>query len=173
MAGIESNGNELGSNETSGRTILQSGTGLFTKIRIPGIQAIPGIASRIAFISARLTLLPLEASYDKMNPLPDSLAIYIADRKNVITGQLMTSSSTAVYALRVTNGEFDNVPYYSADISPFFNSLLADLSTNQQTLLIGPVSSSMVNSAKSVIFGRMNSQVKPIALSVYCYIDKN
>lgn len=173
MAGIETNGNEMSSDVTSGETVIQSGTGLFTKIKIPGIQAIPGIASRVAFISARLTLMPLESSYDKMNPLPDSLAVYIADRKNTITGQLVNSSSEAIYALKVSNGEFDNVPYYVADVSPFFNTLLADQSTNEQTLFVGPVSSSMVNSVKSVIIGRENSQVKPISLSVYCYIDKN
>lgn len=173
IAGIEANDYELSSSETNETTIIQSGTGLFTKIKIPGIQAIPGIASRVAFISANLTLLPLVSGYDKMNPLPDSLAVYVADRKNAITGQLTTSSSTVVYALLVSNGEFDNVPYYIADVSPFFDSLLSDKSTNEQTLMVGPVSSSMVNTAKSVIFGRLNSQVKPFTLSVYCYIDKN
>ncbi len=173
IAGIGDNKNELASSQISEKAIVQSGTGIFTKIRIPGIQDIPGIAEKVAFISATLKLIPLEGSYDKNNPLPETLSVYIADRKNNITGTLANSEGTEISATKVTDGEFDNLPYYLVDVTAFFNSLIEEESDKVEYLFIGPTSKSMANSAQSVIFGRSNKLVKPVDLEVYCYIDKN
>lgn len=173
IAGIGNSKNELASSQISEKAIAQSGTGIFTKIRIPGIQDIPGIADKVAFISAYLKLIPLEGSYDKYNPLPDSLAVYVADRKNNITGRLATSTGTKIRAVKVTNGEYDNLPYYQVDVTSFFNSLIEEESDKVEYLFVGPTTGSLPNSAQSVIFGRSNKQVKPVDLEVYCYIDKN
>ena len=173
MAGIETKPYELPVSGTEYKAVVQSGSGLYAKVRIPGIQHLTGIASKVAFISATLKLTPYEGSWDSNNPLPDSLGVFIADRKNNITSQLSRSDGSLVYALATSNGEFDNQPYYLADVTIFFNSLLAAEEDKEQFIFIGPPSSAVANSAQSVVFGLTNKLASPAALEVYCYIDKN
>jgi hypothetical protein len=171
ISGIEENDNELPSSETSEKTVIQAGTGIFTKIRIPGIPNIPGFAKRVAFISAQLSLIPLEGSYDKMNPLPDSLAVYVTDRKNNVTGQLANSTGSLIYATVMNNGQYDAAPYYQADLTDFFNSQITAETYTEQFLFVGPPSTLIGNSAQGVLFGRANKQVEPVELEVYCYTN--
>jgi hypothetical protein len=171
ISGINENDNELPSNETSEKTVIQAGTGIFTKIRIPGIQNIPGFAKRVAFISAQMSLIPLEGSYDKMNPLPDSLAVYVTDRKNSITGQLTNSSGALIYATITNNGQYDASPYYLADLTEFFNSQITEETYTEKYLFVGPRSTLIGNSAQGVLFGRANKQTEPVELEVYCYTN--
>lgn len=113
MAGIETKPYELPVSGTEYKAVVQSGSGLYAKVRIPGIQHLTGIASKVAFISATLKLTPYEGSWDSNNPLPDSLGVFIADRKNNITKQLSRSDGSIwVYALATSNGEFDNQYYF-------------------------------------------------------------
>jgi len=113
----------------------------------------------------------LKSSYSDLNPLPDSLSVYVADRLNRITAQL-SNTSGYVYANKIVPAAFDKLPYYEVDISSFFTSEMADgLSDN--SLLIGSVASKAGTTVNPVIFAGTNSAKEIVKMHVYCYIDKS
>jgi len=163
--------NELQSSSSSDLTMIQSGSGIYTKIRIPGVTNLKGYGNNVAFIGSKIQITPLKDSYSDSNLLPDSLSVYIADRKNKITSQLAYSTKV-VYANKIIPVDFDKLPYYEIDITPFFTSELALTGASENSLLIGSVASMSGTTVNPVVFARPNSGQKLVKLGVYCYIDK-
>ena len=164
--------NELPSSSTSDLTMVQSGSGIYTKIRIPGVDYLKGYGKNVVFIASKIQITPLRDSYSEMNPLPDSLSVYIADRNNRITSQL-SNSLGYVYASKVVPAGFDKLPYYEIDITPFFTSEMTDLSIAKNSLLIGSVASKSGSTINPIVFSQTSSEKEIIKLHVYCYIDKS
>ena len=164
--------NELQSSVTADQTMVQSGSGIYTKIKIPGIKRLKGYGKNVAFIAASIQITPLKDSYSDMNPLPDSLAVYIADHKNRITSQL-TGSLGYLYANKVVPSDFDKLPYYEIDITPFFTSEIADLTSTDNSLLIGSVSSKSGKTINPIVFAGGGTGQKIVKMHVYCYLDQS
>lgn len=163
--------NELPVASASDLTMIQSGNGIYAKIRIPSINYLKGYGKNVVFIGSKIQITPLKNSYSVLNPLPDSLSVYIADHKNKITSQLAYSTGN-VYANKIVPSDFDKQPYYEVDITPFFTSELALTATSENSLLIGTVASKSGTTINPVVFARPNSGQNLVRLSVYCYIDK-
>ena len=163
--------NELKSTATSDQIMVQAGNGIYTKISIPGADYLKGYGKNVAFISPTIQLTPLKNSYSDLNPLPDSLSVYIGDRLNRITSQL-SNTSGYVYANKVVPTAFDKLPYYEVDISSFFTAEMADgLSDN--SLLIGSVASKAGTTVNPIIFAGTSSTKEIVKMHVYCYLDKS
>lgn len=168
---IDKNKNELSLSSTSNQIMVQAGSSIYTKIRIPGISRLKGYGKNLAFVGAKIVLTPLMKSYSTTNPLPDSLAIYNADLKNRITSQLSISEGQ-IYAIKVKPAEFDQSPYYVADLTAFFTSQLANPDLSENSILVGTVPSKSGTTINPVAFGRTAISKSVAQMSVYCYIDK-
>ncbi len=169
---ISQNKNELPCSLTQNQTMIQAGTGIYTKIRIPGIDNLKGYGKNVAFIAANLQITPLKDSYSTMNPLPDSLSIYIVDHKNMITSQF-SNTQGYIYATRVIPEELDQLPYYTIDITQFFDTEISDLTISDHSLFIGAVASSNGQKINPVVFTTAGLKKEKVKLNVYCYIDKS
>ena len=172
LEAIDQNKNELSSSQTDNQTMVQSGSGIYTKIRIPGAHFLKGYGKNVVFIGAKIRLTPVKESYSDSNPLPDSLSVYVADRKNRIISQLSNSNGN-INAYKVIPAGFDQLPYYEADISPFFTSEMASSGITNQSLFFGSVSSKLGSTVNPVAFARVGSGEKIMKLSVYCYLEKS
>lgn len=169
---IGQNKNELQSPQTDNQTMIQAGSGIYTKIKIPGAHFLKGYGKNVVFIGAKIQLTPVVGSYSEANPLPDSLSVYVVDRKNRIISQL-SNSLGYLDAYKVLPVGFDKVPYYEVDITPFFTSELADPGITNQSLFFGSVASKLGSTVNPIAFTRTRSGKENIKLSVYCYLQKN
>lgn len=172
LATIGQSKNILPSTQTSDLAMVQAGSGIYTKINIPGVSYIKGYGKNVAFISSRIQITPLKGSYSATNPLPDSLSVYIADPKNRILSQLAYSTGN-VYANKIVPSNLDQLPYYEVDITPFFTTVLANTGINKNSLLIGTVASQTSKTINPVIFSGTDSKNQIVKMHVYCYIDKS
>jgi len=172
LATIGQSKNVLPSTQTSDLSMVQAGSGIYTKVNIPGINYITGFGKNVAFISSRIQLTPLKGSYSTANPLPDSLAVYISDPKNRILSQLAYSTGK-VYASKIVPSDQDQLPYYEVDITPFFTTVLANTGINKNSLLIGIVASETGKTINPVVFSGTDSKNQIVKMHVYCYIDKS
>jgi hypothetical protein len=171
LENISQSKNELSSTKTLDMTMVQAGSGIYTKINIPGSKYLKGYGKDVAFIASSIQISPLRDSYSDTNPLPDSLAVYIVDRINQITSQLSYSTGY-VYAKKYIPADYSELPYYEIDTTPFFTSELAKTEGTESSLLIGTVSSKSVTTINPVIFSGKNALQPIVRLHVYCYIGK-
>jgi hypothetical protein len=171
LEGIAQHKNELLSTQTSNQTIIQAGNGIYTKISIPGADYLKGYGKNIVFIGSTIQLTPLSSSYSELNPLPDSLSVYVTDRQNRITSQL-SNTTGYIYANKVVPTDFDKLPYYEVDISSFFTSELAE-GISDNSLLIGCVASKAGVTVNPIVFSGTGTGNEIVKMHVYCYIDKS
>lgn len=162
--------NELPSIQTSDQTMIQSGNGIYTKIMIPGADYLKGYGKNVVFIGSTIQITPLKNSYSDLNPLPDSLSVYVADRQNRITSQL-SNTAGYVYANKVVPAAFDRLPYYEVDISSFITLEIAD-GISDNSLLIGSVASKAGTTVSPVVFAVTGSGSEIVKMHVYCYTDR-
>lgn len=172
LATIGQSKNILPSTQTSDLAMVQAGSGIYTKVNIPGISLIKGYGKNVAFISSRIQLTPLKGTYSTSNPLPDSLSVYISDPKNRVLSQLAYPTGK-VYASKITPSNLDELPYYEVDVTPFFTSELANTGISKNSLLIGTVGSQTTMTVNPVIFSGTDSKNEIVKVHVYCYIDKS
>jgi hypothetical protein len=172
LATIGQSKNVLPSNLTSDLSMVQAGSGIYTKINIPGVSFLKGYGKNVAFISSRIQLTPLKDSYSATNPLPDSLVVYIADPKNRILSQLAYPTGK-IYANKIIPSDLDQLPYYEVDITPFFTSVLANTGINKNSLFIGTVPSQIEKTINPIVFSGTDSKNEIVKMHVYCYIDKS
>ncbi len=170
LASIDKNSHELSSSSTSNQTMVQGGSSIYTKIRIPGVNYLKGYGKNLVFTGAQIYLTPLKGSYQKANSLPDSLAVYNADRKNRITSQLQNSAG-AVYAIKVAPEKYDELPYYRIDITPFFTSEINDPGETENSIFIGPLSSQSGTTVNPVVFAPDVPGKEIVKMTVFCYTD--
>jgi hypothetical protein len=163
--------NELQSSLTSDQTMIQGGTAVYTKIGIPGIDYLKGYGKNVAFIAANMQFTPVKGTYSDLNPLPDSLSVYIVDHKNMISSQFSNTAGN-IYATKVVPANIDQLPYYTIDVSQFFDTELADLTSSDHSLMIGTVASGVGQSINPVVLIATDAKKDNVKLNVFCYIDK-
>jgi len=164
--------NELQSSLTSNQTMIQGGSGIYTKIRIPGVQNLKGYGKNVAFIFATLQLTPLKESYSVTNPLPDTLAVYIADHKNMISSQYSNSSGN-IYARKVVPIGIEQSPYYELDVTQFFTTELATSTVSDHSLLFGVTNYNVGRTVNPFVLTGTDSKKNNVKLNVYAYVDKS
>lgn len=164
---------ELPSANTYNQTMVQGGNGIYTKIRIPGVQHLTGYAKNVVLINAKIQLIPNLGSYSVTNPLPDSLAVYIVDRKNVISSQYTSSLGSNIFALKVKPLSLDEPPYYSLDLTQFFTSELAFTTTSGNSIMLGVVGAKAGQTLNYFSFSGNPLNGELFKMNVYCYVDKS
>ncbi len=123
--GFENSETIIPSDDTTNLIFSQAGTGISARIEIPSIKKLNEISNTGTTLSAELTFVPLDGSYNDGKPLKDSLAVYIVDHKNRILSQLTTIDADVSYAiLNPYDDEFDQQTYYSLDLSGYVEEIL-------------------------------------------------
>jgi hypothetical protein len=83
LENLKSTNREISSEQTDGKTFIQAGTGILTKVRFPHLKSILGLPGFLKLNSAKLVLEPVENSYTGKNYLPSSLELFEGDGRNV------------------------------------------------------------------------------------------
>jgi len=173
--------NEVPSTSTFNQAMVQGGSGIYTKIRIPGSGLLKGYAKNLILISAQIQLTPLLGTYTTTNvrypslsnnPLPDTLAVYVVDRRNVIARQYSSSVGSNIFARKVIPIAFNQQPYYLLDATSFFASEMASTTITGYSLMIGTVGAKAGMVLNPFAFAPFDSSGHMFKLSVFCYIDK-
>ena len=172
---------EVPSSSTFNQTMVQAGSGVYTKIRIPGSEALKGYAKNLILISAQIQLTPLIGTYTTTNtrfptlsnnPLPDTLAVYVVDRRNVIARQYASSVGSNIFAHKIIPIAFNQQPYYILDATSFFASEMASPTVTGYSLMIGNLGAKSGMMLNPFAFAPFDSSGNLFKLNVYCYIDK-
>ena len=173
--------NEIPSSATFNQTMVQGGSGIYTKIRIPGSAALKGYAKNLILISAQIQLTPLVGTYTltntrspklSNNPLPDTLAVYVVDRRNVIARQYASSVGSNIFAHKIVPIAFNLQPYYILDATSFFASEMSSPTITGYSLMVGTVGAKAGMTLNPFTFAQFDSSGALFKLSVFCYIDK-
>ena len=164
---------ELPSSSTYSQTVVQGGSGVYTKIRIPGTQYLKGYAKNAVLISANIQLTPQINSYSLTNPLPDTLAVYIVDRRNNITGQYASALGSNIFAIKVIPTEFDKAPYYSLDATTFFSNELSSAAITGNSMMLGTLGAKAGQTLNYFSFFPNALGGNLFKMNVFAYVDKS
>lgn len=119
------NETNIPSADTNDYIAIQGGTGLSGRIEIPYLKNLLKLSENGISLNGSVTMYPVKGSASEINPLPDSLSVFLVDHKNRVLSTLTDLSGSNVYAILNSNGnEFDDATYYNIDISAFVETIL-------------------------------------------------
>jgi hypothetical protein len=153
------------SENTNNSIFTQAGSGLTSRIEIPWIKKLAEISENVSTLSAILSFNPLKGSFNKSNPLPNTLSVYVVDHKNRILKQLTDIDGNVVTAfLFEEEDEFSENSYYSVDLSGFVEEILfSDINLNYALMIQYDNFSNNVN---NIVIEHKPNTNKEIKLSV-------
>ncbi|MGY5354532.1 DUF4270 family protein [Wenyingzhuangia sp. IMCC45467] len=153
------------SQQTNNLIYAQAGTGISARVHIPSIKKLKEMSQVGSSLGAALTFRPLKGTYDKYNPLKDSLSIYVIDHKNRIMNLLTDVDGYTAYAvLNENDDEFDSDTYYSVDLGGFVEEILTTEENLNYSLMIQFVD--VNNSVDRVIVEDPESESDRVKLTV-------
>ncbi|MGX1929921.1 DUF4270 family protein [Flagellimonas sp. 2504JD4-2] len=127
----------LSSTAAEGLTFVQSGLGIATRLQFPYIKNIFDIRGQGTIMGGVLKITPERGSYNDQLMLRDEVSVYIADRNNEITSQLIIDEIfTVTGILNRDNEEFNDI-YYEVPVAGYLESLLlTELETDEALILL-------------------------------------
>lgn len=129
----------LNSSDTGNTSYVQSGTGIATRIQFPFVKTLYDIQGSGTILDAVLKIKPALGSYNEKLSLSDSLQVYIVDRNNDISEQLLFLETSPVYAiLNRDNQEFNDI-YYEIPLGTYIEKLLLAESETEEALMLLPL----------------------------------
>ncbi|MGB5822090.1 MAG: DUF4270 family protein [Saonia sp.] len=129
---------DLYSSETENKTYVQSGTGIATRIEFPHVKSLYTIQGDGTILSAVLKIRPTSGTYDGNLILKDTLNVYIVDRNNDLTEQLLLADIEPVRGiLNRDNEEFNDI-YYEIPLGTYIEKLLLAESDTDEALILLP-----------------------------------
>jgi hypothetical protein len=170
LEGLWDSGNEINSNLTDNKIIVQAGIQTFSKIWFPHVANLLMIGQNSGVIAAGLRLYPVKGTYSNSADLPDSLTIYTADRKNKLTGQmLLPDGKTTAYVTKKVITDVEETVFYQADITSFIISELNEGLETNKSLFIGFGSNQASKSLDQIILGGPHSGKYSPEIFTYYY----
>ena len=156
----------LSSDLTENKSFIQSGTGLACRIDFSNIKELKYITEKGAIVDAQLFIKPVNNTYSKNHPLPDSLNVYVADQLNRISGTLNSATGNPIYAiLNKDEDEFDENIGYSIPLGTFMQNEMVKTSDSKLALILTiPTISKAVN---RVVLGNQKNTGNKIELKIY------
>lgn len=128
---------KLSSTQTSNQGFIQSGTGVACRIDFPNIKQFKNISTNGAIVNAELILKPVNNSYSEKYPLEDSLAVYVGDNLNRVSGTLVNSAGTTVYGLlNKKSDEFNENVAYTIPVGSFLQKEMLKQSDSRSSLIL-------------------------------------
>ncbi|MFC0779406.1 DUF4270 family protein [Flavobacterium sp. HJSW_4] len=156
----------LSSTLTNNQGFIQSGTGVACRVDFPNIKQFKNISTNGAIVNAELVLKPVNNSYSEKYPLADSLAVYIGDNLNRISGTLVNSAGTTVYGiLNKKSDEFNENVGYTIPVGTFLQKEMLKAADSRSSLILTlPGISKSVN---RIVLGNQKHADNKIQLKIY------
>lgn len=157
---------KLSSSLTNNQGFIQSGTGVACRIDFPNIKQFKNIATNGAIVSAELILKPVNNSYSEKYPLSDSLAVYVGDNLNRISGSLVNSANTVVYGLlNKKSDEFNENVGYTIPIGSFLQKEMLKTADSRSSLVL--TLPGISKSVDRIVLGDQKHLNNKILLKIY------
>lgn len=143
----------LPSSQSDHQAYLQGMTGMYITIDFPHLNNLCTEGDLVTIESAVLQLYPVKGTYDGMYPLPQTLALYTADKDNVTQGVItdLTGSSVQTGNLVVDEMAYEET-YYSFDLTSFLQTNLGTMGYNRQKLQLFLPDNLFYTTLQGVIF---------------------
>lgn len=151
---------------TGARTFVQSGVGLVTRLDMPGLFRTLYSARQYAIHNATLSLYPVDGTYDEETPLPDRLALYVADEDNRNVTALTTSGGSTVTATPSGGDEFGRGVRYRFDVTQFVTDEIRAGYETGRVLIVLPETATYAGSVSRVVLGGREDRAYRPSLSV-------
>ncbi len=127
----------LSSSDADGLSFIQSGLGIASRVQFPYIKNIYDIKGQGTIMDAVLKIKPANGTYDDELILKDELSVYVVDRNNDITQQLILAEIVPVTGvLNRDNEEFNDIYYEVSLVSYMEKLLLAEMETDEALILL-------------------------------------
>lgn len=162
----------LSSSDSENRSFIQSGIGIATRIQFPHIKSVYDINGRGTLLGAVLKIKPAVGTYNEQLILRDTLSMYIVDRNNNLTEQLLTGGGVSVRAiLNRDNQEFNDI-YYEIPLSSYIEKLLlTDRITDEAIILLPNNYNATID--RFVLNGNDQPKYKTILELTYAIYDED
>lgn len=161
---------EISSQQTDNEVLVQSGMQTYAKIKIPYVDNLLWMGKNSGLVGASLRLYPVTGTYKRAADLPDSLYVYQADRKNVISSQIaLPGNSNYAFAVKTVVKDVEEQVYYETDVTTFVSSELQQMLETDRSILVGFGSSTPKKTVMQLILGGANSGKFAPKLNVYYY----
>nr|WP_299175676.1 DUF4270 family protein [uncultured Allomuricauda sp.] len=128
----------LNSTEADGLSFIQSGLGIASRLQFPHIKSLFDIKGQGTIMGAVLKIKPKNGTYDDQLILRDEFSVYIVNRNNEVTGQLLIDDIFPVTgALDRTDEEFNDI-YYEISLANYMEKLLLTEFESDEALILLP-----------------------------------
>lgn len=125
----------LASSASNNQSFIQSGVGIAMRIQFSSIASLYDITGNGTILDGILKVTPTPQSYNDNLKLRDTLAVYVVDQNNAISGSLSTTS----YAiLNRDNQEYNDI-YYEIPIATYLEELLLKSRDIDDALILLPI----------------------------------
>lgn len=125
----------LSSSASSNHSYIQSGVGIAMRIQFPSIASLYDIPGNGTILDGILKITPTPQSYDDHLKLRDTLAVYVVDQNNALSGLL---SNTSYAILNRDNEEFNDI-YYDIPIATYLEELQLKTRDIDDSLILLPL----------------------------------
>jgi hypothetical protein len=144
----------LNSQQTNNLTFIQGGLGIMSCIEFPHFDNLLLLGNNGMLVHARLQVKPLKGSYDDPYRLPESLNVWICNKKNEFIEPLYDYTGDTVRSTLYLDQEFDENTFYEIPITPFLQyELNSDLYTDYSLILTLPPNQMSYSLERMVIGG--------------------
>ena len=141
---------ELQSSETRHRAYIQSGDGMYVKLRFPNINSLLSHGKYGAIERALLIIRPIATTYGNATPLPPNLYLY----PEYSSGTALTDSyNQSMNGNLTVNYQFGESTYYSYDITSFLRSQLGAYDNYKYYLSLRFSDADFQNTMQRVVIG--------------------
>ena len=153
--------------ETSNVSYVQGGTPVLTLLKFPTADQLLYFGKNSTLLSAELKIEPIAGSYDDDHALPETLSLYVMNKKYSLIGQMTDLEGNSVTGQPVIDHEFDEESYYSFDITNYLYTDLNDELPSQDWIAIGLPWEKFQNSVDRACIGDHYHSPNKMKLLVY------
>ena len=167
LENIVENTRGVSSAETSNVTYIQGGNPLLTLLQFPTIDQLLYLGANSTLLSAQLKVAPVTGSFDDLNYLPDSLCVYVVNKKYRVTSQMTDLAGEYVIGTPVIDEEFNENNYYLFDITNYLYADLDDEVPSKEWIALGLPLNEIQGSVNRLCIGDHNHPQNKIELLVH------
>lgn len=116
---------EIPSESISNRGFLFGGLGWFTRLKFPYLNNILDHGKKVSIEMAYLKIYPELGTYSDLNPLPDSIYLYITDENNIVMDAVQDYLGEEVQSgVLIKDATSPENTYYTFDVTDFMQQEL-------------------------------------------------
>jgi hypothetical protein len=154
---------------TDSMSFIQGGTGVFTRIEIPGLRTLLEVTENIEILHADLVMEPVKNTYTK-NSLPLQLSAFITNNSNDLVTPILDDLQNIQVAALTIDDLFNEDTEYRIDITSFINSTIRQQTDNVPALLIGISPNALYRTVDNLVLGSRWHRQNKITLELYYMI---